>query len=275
LTLDDPRSCWPAVLEMESVAQLPPQAPPGPIHARRSAPRPDRWPVGHQLWRDLLFLHQPIPVALLRRVVPRQLELDTFDGQAWGTLIPFAIRDSRPAGAPEALGMSFLETNLRTYVRSPEGEPGIFFFSLEASSWLAVAGARAAYALPYFPARMDCRKDEGATFHYRTARRVGGAGAELEASWQVGPFFGPARPGTLDHFLVERYVLFAQRGRRILRARVRHHPYPLCGATVASVRETLFAHAGLPPLPDPPPLVHFAPGVDVDIFWRRALEARF
>ncbi len=104
-------------------------------------------------------MHQPVPVELLRRLVPPQLTIDTFDGQAWATLIPFAIQGSRPAGAPAALGMSFLETNLRTYVRSPQGEAGIFFFSLEASSWLAVAGARAAYALPYFPARMECRKD--------------------------------------------------------------------------------------------------------------------
>ncbi|MFL5307740.1 MAG: YqjF family protein [Polyangia bacterium] len=227
----------------------------------------DRWPVGHQDWRDLLFVHQPVPVELLRRLVPLPLTIDTFDGQGWATLIPFAIQGSRPAGAPAALGMSFLETNLRTYVRSPGGEAGIFFFSLEASSWLAVAGARAAYALPYFPARMECRKD-GNAFQYRSVRRLGGAGAELEVTWEVGTFMGPAAPGRLDHFLVERYVLFAQRGDQILRARVRHQPYPLCAATVPSLRETLFAHAGLPALAHPPPLAHFSPGVDVDIFWR-------
>ncbi|MES1164417.1 MAG: DUF2071 domain-containing protein [Verrucomicrobiota bacterium] len=167
---------------------------------------------------------------------------------------------------------SAIKTNLRTYVRSPQGEPGIFFFSLEASSWLAVAGARAAYALPYFPARMECRKD-GTTFHYRTVRRLGGAGAELEVTWQVGSSIGRAAPGTLDHFLVERYLLFAHRRGEILRARVRHQPYPLCAAAVPSLRETLFAHAGLPPLAHPPPLAHFSPGVDVDIFWRHALAS--
>ena len=227
----------------------------------------DRRPVGHQDWRDLLFVHQPVRVELLRRLVPPALAIDTFDGSGWATLIPFAIQGSRPAGTPALLGMSFLETNLRTYVRSPRGEPGIFFFSLEASSWLAVAGARAAYALPYFPARMECRKD-GTAFHYRSVRRLGGAGAELDVTWQVGAPAGTAAPETLDHFLVERYVLFARRRGRILRARVRHQPYPLCAATVSSLRETLFAHAGLPALAHPPPLAHFSPGVDVDIFWR-------
>lgn len=252
----------------------PPRNSPSATGARLSeVTRPrDRWPVMHQRWRDLLFLHQPVPVDLLRRLVPKPLAIDTFDGQAWATLIPFAVRDSRPFGAPEALGMSFLETNLRTYVRSPEGEPGIFFFSLEASSWLAVAGARAAYALPYFPARMVCRKeDDGTTIIYRSVRTAGGAGAALEATWQIGSLIGTAAPGTLDHFLVERYVLFVQRRDRLLRARVRHRPYPLCRAIVQSVRETLFAQAGMPPLQEPPPLVHFSPGVDVDIYWRHAV----
>jgi uncharacterized protein YqjF (DUF2071 family) len=231
----------------------------------------------HQRWRDMLFLHQPVPVDLLRRLVPAPLSIDTFDGQAWATLIPFAVRDSRPFGAPEALAMSFLEVNLRTYVRSPAGEPGIFFFSLEASSWLAVAGARAGFALPYFPARMKCRKqDDGITIHYQSLRRAAGrrpdgAGIQLDATWQIGSLIGTALPGTLDHFLVERYALFAERRDRLLRAQVRHHPYALCRAVVESVEETLFAQAGLPPLPSPPPVVHFSPGVDVDIYWRHAV----
>lgn len=234
----------------------------------------DLVPVGHQKWRDLLFLHQPVPVELLRRLVPPALAIDSFDGQAWVTLIPFAIQDSRPAGIPARLGMSFLETNLRTYVRSPQGEPGIFFFSLEASSWLAVAGARAGYALPYFPARMECHKEPGgATLRYRTVRRLGGAGALLSAAWQVAADLGTAAPGTRDEFLVERYVLFARRRGRILRARVRHRPYPLRAATVTSLEETLCAQAGLPAMPDAPPLVHFSPGVDVDLFWRAAVAS--
>lgn len=235
----------------------------------------DRVPVGRQKWRDLLFLHQPVPAELLRRLVPSALSIDSFDGQAWVTLIPFAIHDSRPAGAPERLGLSFLETNLRTYVRSPQGEPGVFFFSLEASSWLAVAGARAGYGLPYFPARMECHKEPGgATIRYRTVRRLGGAGALLAATWNVGAELGTAGPGTRDAFLVERYVLFAHRRGRIWRARVRHHPYPLRAATVTSLEETLCAQAGLPAMPPSPPAVHFSPGVDVDLFWRAQVQRR-
>jgi uncharacterized protein YqjF (DUF2071 family) len=222
--------------------------------------------VGRQQWRDLLFLHQPVAADLLRRLVPASLAIDTFEGQAWVSLIPFAIRGSRPKGLPGALAMNFLETNLRTYVRGPDGVAGVFFFSLEASSWLAVAGARAAYALPYFPARMACRRQDG-TVHYRSHRVLGGE-AELETTWTVGASRGVAAPATLDHFLVERYALFAARGARVLQARVHHRPYPLCQATVSSLRETLLARAGLPPLSSPPAAIHFSPGVDVDIGWR-------
>ena len=231
------------------------------------------WPVGRQLWRDLLFLHQPLPPDLIRPFLPRGLEVDTYDGSAWTTLIPFAVFDSRPVGAPRALAMDFLEINLRTYVRGPGGEAGIFFFSLEASSWLAVGGARLAYALPYFPAAMERRKEgNGARVRYRSSRRAGGRGAGLEAVWLIEGPTAPAVPGSLDHFLIERYVLFASRGRHLFRARVRHRPYPLQRVTLEYFRESLFARAELPALLSPPPLVHFSPGVDVEIFWRQRLR---
>src|SRR5688572_307471 len=131
-------------------------------------------PVGRQLWRDLLFLHQPVPVSVLRPLVPPGLGIDTYEGKAWVTLIPFVVLGCRPAGVRRALSMDFFEVNLRTYVRSARGEQGIYFFSLEASSWLACAGARMAYALPYFPAVISRRKDaDGTIIRYRSRRWLG------------------------------------------------------------------------------------------------------
>jgi uncharacterized protein len=232
----------------------------------------ERAAVGIQLWRDLLFLHQPASAELLRSLIPDRLTVDTFEGQAWVTLIPFAIFGSRPAGVPRALSMNFLEVNLRTYVRGPEGEPGIYFFSLEASSWLAVAGARLAYALPYFPATMNRQRNaEADTIHYRSSRRLAPRGASLEVTWQVGAPVGPAAAGSLDHFLVERYVLFAARRSQLLRARVSHRPYPLDEVSVGPVQESLLAAAGLPPLSPQPALAHHSRGVDVEIYWRQAV----
>jgi len=156
--------------------------------------------AGFQRWRELLFLHWAMPPGALRPLVPAALELDLFEGAAWVTLIPFEIVESRPRGIPGALAARFLEVNLRTYVRGPDGEPGIYFWSLEASSLLAVVGARLLYGLPYFPARMSMRR-AGTRVEY-TSRRRFGASAELRLGWTVAEAIGTARPGTLDHFLI-------------------------------------------------------------------------
>jgi uncharacterized protein YqjF (DUF2071 family) len=219
--------------------------------------------VIRQRWRDLLFVHWPMPVDAVRPLVPSALELDCHDGRAWLTLIPFLIAESRPAALPRMLSSAFLETNLRTYVRGPDGEPGIYFFSLEAESLPAVAAARLFYGLPYFFADM-ARRVDGTRITYASRRR-GRRRAELEVTWTVGDPTGPAAPGSRDHFLIERYSLYVARRRGLYRGRVRHTPYPLCAATVERIATSLPAAAGLPE-PAGPPLCHHSPGVDVEIF---------
>jgi uncharacterized protein YqjF (DUF2071 family) len=218
--------------------------------------------VIRQRWRDLLFAHWPLPPERVRPLVPAELELDCHDGSAWITVIPFLIAESRPAGLPSVLSLAFLETNVRTYVRGPDGEPGIHFFSLEAASRSAVVAARLCYGLPYFHAAMS-RQVDGPRIAYALRRR-GARSAALEVTWQVGEPRGPARPGDRDHFLIERYCLYVRRRGRLHRVRVHHTPYPLRAATVERLRESLLAAAGLPS-PTDPPLCHHSPGVDVEI----------
>jgi uncharacterized protein YqjF (DUF2071 family) len=220
--------------------------------------------VGYQRWRQLLFIHWPFSVASVRALVPRQLELDLYNGQAYVSLIPFVVAESRLRGMPRALAARFLETNLRTYVKTADGEAGIYFFSLEASSALVVTFARLLYGLPYFPAMMSMRT-EARRAEY-TTRRQGARDAQLEVDWQLGDAIGSAGDGRRDHFLIERYNLFVERGGVIYRGRVRHRPYPLQEVSVTYLSETLLTAAGLP-RPNGPPFYHYSPGVDVDIFW--------
>ena len=209
-------------------------------------------------------MHWPMAVESVRALVPGQLEIDLYDGQAYVSLIPFVILESRPRGLPRVLASRFLETNVRTYVKAAGGEAGIYFFSLDASSRLAVTFARLLYGLPYFPAEMSATT-EGPRTEY-AARRRGARQAELEVGWILGNPCGSARVGTRDHFLIERYSLFVERGDAIYQGRVRHRPYPLRHVTITDLSETLLAAAGLPQ-PNGPPLCHYSPGVDVDIFW--------
>src|SRR5262249_60438685 len=109
---------------------------------------PGARPAGRQRWRDLLFLHWPVPRDALRPLVPRGLEIDSFAGESYVSLILFEIIESRPAGAPRVMASHFLETNVRTYVRDADGEPGVYFFSLEASSLLAGNAAPLRFRLP-------------------------------------------------------------------------------------------------------------------------------
>jgi uncharacterized protein len=226
--------------------------------------RPSGTPRGYQRWRHLLFVHWPVPTELLRKVIPPALDVDTFDGQAYVGLIPFAMEGVRPAWIPEALAFDFLETNLRTYVHVRGEDPGIYFFSLEAASRVAVTAARIGWSLPYHFARMQM-STRGDEISYATTRSSNPA-ASLTVDYRIEAFLGASAPGTLEHFLFERYLLHTERRGRILTGQVHHQPYPVRRATVHRIEEGLRAASGLPPAPTEPTLTHYAEGVDVEIF---------
>jgi len=199
--------------------------------------------------------------------VPPSLPLDTFDGRAWIGVTPFEVSGLRARGTPPLPGVSrFAETNVRTYT-TVGGRPGIYFLSLDAASRLAVAGARRAYRLPYHHAAMTIERAAGGIV-YRT-RRVGGE-AELAVSYRPTGAVFTARPGTLEHFLTERYCLYALDERhRVLRADIHHPPWPLQPAEAAFERNTMTAPYGIE-LPAREPLLHFAGRQDVVIWPLRA-----
>jgi uncharacterized protein YqjF (DUF2071 family) len=214
-------------------------------------------------WQDLLFAHWPIDPAAPRARLPAGLTLDTFDGQAWLGIVPFRMSGVRPRGQPALpwLG-AFAELNVRTYVRLGE-KPGVFFFSLDAANPLAVAVARTWYHLPYFRARMACRA-RGEAIDYVSRRTHGGAPpAEFRASYRPVAPARPAAPGSLEHWLAERYCLYAVDPRGALyRGEVHHRPWPLQAAEASFAVDTLAASHRLTPRPVSP-LLHFSRRLDV------------
>jgi hypothetical protein len=228
--------------------------------ARRDACRTAR--TGHQAWRDLLFVHWEVPVGVLRALVPAALAIDVFAEKAYVGLVPFTMHDVRFGPVPIA---DFLETNLRTYVHA-DGVPGVWFFSLDAQSRLAVWGGRRLYRLPYFRAQMACSQS-GDAWSYRT-RRLGTRGdASLSVEWtpvEAEPH--AATPGTLEHFLTERYALYGPaRGGRVVRVRVHHTPWPLQRARLEQLTTTLPDAAGVV-VGEPIDLVLATGGVAVETF---------
>jgi uncharacterized protein YqjF (DUF2071 family) len=222
---------------------------------------------GHMRWRSLLFLHWRVPARDLERTLPAGLELDLHDGAAYVSLLPFAMEGVRPVFVPEFLSVRTLETNVRTYVKGPGGEPGIFFYSLDAESLRAVAGGRIGFGLPYHFAVM--RMAGNGLIEYAAERRSGSR-PRLRVTYRVGDRLGDSLPGSPEHFLVERYVLFVRRRAGLFSCRVRHVPYPLHAVDVLSLEDSLVSAAGMPQPDRPPDRAHWSPGVDVEVEWPRA-----
>lgn len=223
--------------------------------AHRPWPLPTIPWVLFQSWRNLLFAHWRIDAGALRRHVPAELELDLFEGEAWVGITPFLLTDFRPRGLPALPPVSrFPELNLRTYVRAG-GRAGIHFFSLDAGSTAAVAGARTVFRLPYHRADMAIDEEDGEV-RFRSDRRDGDA--RFAASYGATDHAFEARPGSLEHFLTERYALFTGlRTGAILRADIHHRPWPLQPAEAEIGENTLAEAAGLPPL-EGEPMLHFS-----------------
>jgi uncharacterized protein YqjF (DUF2071 family) len=209
-------------------------------------------------WHDLAFLHWPVDPEPLASQLPAHLVLDTFDGRAWLGVVPFRMSGVRPRCVPSLPGVSaFPEINLRTYVTA-EGKPGVWFFSLDVTSRLAVRMARTFFHLPYFRARVALER-AGSVIHYTHDRPVG-AGPQIEFEASYAPTAPPraSEPGGLEHWLTERYCLYAaDRRGRVYRGDVHHDPWPLQAAEAEIRRNTFAESIGLAPFQEEP-LVHFA-----------------
>jgi uncharacterized protein YqjF (DUF2071 family) len=236
---------------------------------------PTRDPGGRaamrQDWRHLLFLHWVVPVAALRPRVPPRLEIDTFEDKAYVGLVPFTMTGVRPVWAPPVRGLSsFHEVNVRTYVHHQGRDPGVWFFSLDAAHRIAVELGRRFWHLSYHHARIALNvaeprtKASGPRIEYRSERR-GAQPAGCRVVYEPIGAPEPARPGTLEHFLAERYILYCQRGPRLYSGQVHHEAYPLQPVRVEQLDESLLAANGLV-RPDTPPLAHYASGVRVRIY---------
>jgi uncharacterized protein len=246
----------------------------------RPWPMPDGPWIMSQTWHNLLFAHWRIDVQLLVSKVPHPLQLDLFDQEAWLGVVPFRMTNVAPRGVPSLPWVSaFPELNVRTYVRF-EDKPGVYFFSLDAGNPLAVVAARTLFHLPYYLAAMQV--EEGSeTIHYNSERTGGSlsraesraAPAKLTATYRpVGAVFQP-KPGSLEHFLTERYCLYTVDGGRPYRLEIHHPPWPLQVAEADIAANTMPEAAGLV-TPSMKPLLHFVKRQDVVVWPLERLTSR-
>ena len=232
------------------------------VTAHRPWPLPERPWIMTQTWHDLLFAHWPVDRELLRAKLPPGLALDLFDGQAWLGVVPFRMTNVAPRGLPALPWVSaFPELNVRTYVTRGD-KPGVYFFSLDAGNPLAVRTARTLFHLPYFSATMSVEPRDGG-IAYDSRRINASPPADLVCRYRpIGAASAPV-PGTIEHFLTERYCLYTlDGGFRARRLEIHHRPWPLQQAEVEIERNTMADAAGIR-LPSIAPLLHFSRRQDV------------
>ncbi|HEY6252675.1 MAG TPA: DUF2071 domain-containing protein [Candidatus Angelobacter sp.] len=233
--------------------------------AHRPFPLPRAPWIMVQQWHDLLFAHWALAPEQVRHVVPKELELDLFDGKAYVAVAPFRMSGIRARWCPPVPGLSRLpELNVRTYVRYG-GIPGVYFFSLDAGSLPAVWGARAGYGLPYFHAKMSVNS-AGSQIEYASRRLQDPHPAEFRGRYWPTSEPRQREKGSIEYFLTERYCLYVVRSGKVSRAVIHHLPWQLQDAEAEIELNTMAQAAGIE-LPESKPLLHFSRFLKVLVWW--------
>ena len=221
-----------------------------------------------QRWSALTFLHWPYRAQLVQALLPAGLDVELYEGQAWVGLVPFSLSDIQWLGTPAIPWISrFPETNVRTYVRGPNGRPGVWFFTLDAERLIGVLGARLLYHLPYRWASMTVKQD-GTRVQYASSRLPPFGKAQTDIEIETG---NAMQAGEFDNFLTARFRLFAARRTKIYEGDLEHEPWPLQRARVVRLKENMVASCGLP-APQGEPMAHFSDGVTVRVDRLRRLK---
>lgn len=233
--------------------------------------RPYAMPKGSwvmkQIWHDLLFAHWPVSADELKPLIPQGLELELWEGKPWVSIVPFHMSGIRLHGLPPIPFTSrFPELNVRTYVTC-NNKPGVYFLSLDATHRLAIETARTLFHLPYMKARISV-EHVGEFIHYHSERKDSrGRAAVFAGKYRAtdGKAFY-AEPGTLLHWLTERYCLYTSNSKgEILIGDIHHLPWGLQEAGLYSEVNSMAKSHGIV-LPEVAPLLTFTKQLDV-LIW--------
>ncbi|KUP04032.1 hypothetical protein Q75_17110 [Bacillus coahuilensis p1.1.43] len=216
-----------------------------------------------QTWSSLLFAHYRVDSEHLQSLLPSCLEVDLFDASAWVSVVPFEMNNVQIRGTGGIFAQSFLELNVRTYVKFGK-KPGVYFFSLDANHPRAVTFANVTYGLPYLHADMSIEKSHTILFNsIRTDKRERVGRFEADYTPVGEPF--KSKRGFLPYWLTERYSLFVVKGKSIFEGKVDHPPWRLQQAEVTFYHHTVAESIGVR-LPESPEHVHYSDTLDVRIF---------
>lgn len=218
-----------------------------------------------QQWEDLVMAHYAEEPGVIQASLPNDLFVDTFKGHAWFSVVAFRLTNLRIRPLGFLPWQDFWEINLRTYIKDQSGARGVWFYSLDSSDLFGVLGARLLYGLPYNYAHINRKGFVSDQRLIYQGQRGKIASSKIDAQWQ-GAEPATSEPGSLDHFLLERYRFWARRSlsRLSSSAFVRHVPYNACRLKKINYEGGLFASQGFAEPKNEPVLGHYCPGFAVE-----------
>lgn len=190
-------------------------------------------------WRSLLMLNYEVDPAVLRPRVPRGVELDSWNGRTYVSVVGFLFLNTRLKGIPIPFHRNFEEVNLRFYVRRKEdagGGPaawrrGVVFIKELVPRFALAAVARAVYNENYtaLPMRHQLSRESA-----RYSWRFGGEWNHLRANLSGNP--APIGKDSEEEFITEHYWGYAaQRDGGAVEYQVEHVPWRVTPAVDAQL----------------------------------------
>lgn len=216
----------------------------------------------YQEWNDAIFLHWKVDETELRKFVPKEIEIDLFNGKPWVSLVAFTMEKIRPKHLPPFPPISnFDEINIRTYVKY-NGKPGVFFLSIEAGSYLSCKVAKKMSELPYRYSEMKRTKGKYLSQNTRLNDR-------LEINYEIGEKIENKQD--IDKWLTERYALFQNTERSINAFEIHHLEWPIKNIALKIVNVNYKRFGKL--IHNEPDKVGYSEGVEV-IAWGKKKNLR-
>lgn len=172
----------------------------------------------YQEWNNVIFLHYKVDLAELKKLVPKELEIDLFDGKPWISVVAFTMEKIRSKNLPSFSPISdFDEINIRTYIKS-NNKTGVYFLSIEGGKSLSCKIAKVISELPYRYSRIK-----------RTNQIYLSKNSEfndkLNIEFKIGKELNEKTE--LDKWLTERYALFQDTNDSINEFEIHHLEWPI------------------------------------------------
>ena len=230
--------------------------------------RPWKMPSGdwsfYQEWNQVLFIHFQVDAYELEKYVPKELEIDLFDGKPWVSVVAFTMEKIRPRLLPSFSPISnFDEINIRTYVRS-NGKSGVYFLSIEGGKIWSCKIARALSGLPYRFSKMERLENHYISHNtgYQDSLRI-----KFQPEGQI------SEKTDLEIWLTERYALFQDTDKHIHAFELHHLEWTLNALNIIDFECDYPRFSSF--LGGNPHLSHFSSGVKVLAWGKQQIQSSF